>query len=87
MEITKEELLQCIIDTFHGHGLRIIDITSNAEIIRFSVHGHKFRVDLTGFVESVGDGVLISDLPAQLASIIMKQAVSIIAKYKLEAFG
>jgi hypothetical protein len=77
MNVTKEELLQCIFSSLKdSYPIRLKDVTSSPDWVKFEMGGDLFKVDIVGNVEKCEGGMLRSDLTTSLMKIILKNAVS-----------
>lgn len=76
MQLTTDELLVCIIAAFSGQ-FQITDIntTGNTGSVRFSIDGHRLLVSQEGRVETAGNGVLVSDITARLAGLVLQPLI------------
>jgi hypothetical protein len=73
-DITKDRLIDAVFSAFpNANQIRDFDTITEPTAIRFTWRGNKFRVDTSGFTESVGNGVLISDDIASLAGVLIKK--------------
>jgi len=86
VDLNKDELLVCVIEAFSGRfKITDIDTTSSTDSVRFSIDGHRLRATLRGDVKTVGNGVLISDITASLAELVLKPVVWKASNMKLAA--
>lgn len=83
MNLTKDELLNCIIATFKQYNVSNIDTITGTDSVRFSLSGHKLRVSARGFVESVNGDLLACDLVSNLVSQLLAPAISTASNLKL----
>lgn len=57
---TKEELLTAVLKSLpHPNHINDLDLSSETEAVMFTWRQNKLRVQLSGHVDEVGDGVLI----------------------------
>lgn len=81
MDITKEELLQCIFSSLKdSYPLRLIDVTSSPDWVKFEMGGDLFKVYVNGNVEKCEGGMLRSDLTTSLMEIVLKNEISLLKK-------
>jgi hypothetical protein len=85
-DLTKDELLSCIIEVF-SQKCRIteIDTTTKEAAVRLTVDGNRLQLNIYGDVESVGEGMLIGDFTAKLVEMLVKPAVNTASNMKLAA--
>lgn len=77
MQLTTDELLACIIAAFSGpFWITDINTTDDPGHVSFSIDGHRLIVSHEGSVDTVvGGGVLVDDIPARLAGLVLRPRI------------